>query len=127
MRAIILNDRGQVLLGKRARGTGVNQWALIGGKPDGNETIEQTIIREVKEETGLKFTNPILWKEEEGDSATPGEFWKVSYFYGKAIGNVKLNRNEISEVRYFSLKDLDNLNIGLTHDKVLQEFFSQRR
>ena len=54
-RAIILDNQNRVLLGKRARGNGVGQWALVGGRPEGVETPEQTIVREVKEELGINF------------------------------------------------------------------------
>ena len=40
VRAIILVNHNKVLLGKRARGIGVGQYALIGGKPDEGESEE---------------------------------------------------------------------------------------
>jgi ADP-ribose pyrophosphatase YjhB (NUDIX family) len=53
-RAIILNNEGKVLLGKRARtdSIGSGQWAILGGKPDPGETFEQAIVREVYEGQG---------------------------------------------------------------------------
>jgi 8-oxo-dGTP pyrophosphatase MutT (NUDIX family) len=48
--AIVTDDQGRILLVKRRDNT---LWALPGGGHDIGETIEQTAIREVKEETGL--------------------------------------------------------------------------
>lgn len=49
--AIVADDQGRILLVKRRDNT---LWALPGGGHDIGETIEQTAIREVKEETGLE-------------------------------------------------------------------------
>jgi 8-oxo-dGTP diphosphatase len=50
---IILNDKGQVLLGKRLKKVGYGTYAFPGGHLELNETIEEGAIREVQEETGL--------------------------------------------------------------------------
>src|SRR3989344_1066715 len=79
VRAIILNKEGKVLLGKRTQGKGAGGWALVGGKPEENETPEATIVREVQEELGIKF-NPHFYFEETDKEPFPGEFWDVVYF-----------------------------------------------
>ena len=48
--AIVTDEQGRILLVKRRDNT---LWALPGGGHDIGETIEQTAVREVKEETGL--------------------------------------------------------------------------
>jgi 8-oxo-dGTP pyrophosphatase MutT (NUDIX family) len=62
--AIVTDEHGRILLVKRRDNT---LWALPGGGHDIGESIEQTAIREVKEETGLDvevtrlvgiYTNP---------------------------------------------------------------------
>lgn len=62
--AIVTDEQGRILLVKRRDNT---LWALPGGGHDIGETIEQTAVREVKEETGLDvavtgltgvYTNP---------------------------------------------------------------------
>lgn len=48
--AVVINDKQHILLHKRS---GNHLWSLPGGAMDLGESIEQTIIREVKEETGF--------------------------------------------------------------------------
>ena len=46
--AIIFNEAGEVLLQKR---NDVNEWGIISGHVEFGESIEQAIVREIKEET----------------------------------------------------------------------------
>lgn len=47
-------ERGpQIVLGKRRRDRNSDTWSLPKGTPSGDESIEQTALREVAEETGL--------------------------------------------------------------------------
>jgi mutator protein MutT len=52
--AILIED-GEILL-VRQEVTETRRWSLPGGKLESGETIEQCLIREVKEETGLDIT-----------------------------------------------------------------------
>jgi 8-oxo-dGTP pyrophosphatase MutT (NUDIX family) len=44
----------QLLLGRRRRDRDGTTWSLPKGTPDGDETPEETALREVREETGLE-------------------------------------------------------------------------
>ena len=48
-------DADVVLISRRA-GSGALQWTLPKGTPEAGETIEQTAVREVREETGLRVS-----------------------------------------------------------------------
>ncbi|HUT21534.1 MAG TPA: NUDIX domain-containing protein [Anaerolineae bacterium] len=48
---VVLNDRGEVLLGLRED---AHIWALPAGRCEPGETYEQTAVREVREETGYE-------------------------------------------------------------------------
>jgi mutator protein MutT len=53
----IINKKGEVLLQKKARGFGKGKWNGSGGKKEEDETIEESVIREIKEETNIKINN----------------------------------------------------------------------
>ncbi|MEM9646439.1 MAG: NUDIX domain-containing protein [Planctomycetota bacterium] len=54
--ALITDEEGRLLLVRRARDPGKGMWGLPGGFVDREETIEQSLAREVMEETGLVLT-----------------------------------------------------------------------
>ena len=125
-RAIIVDENNKVLLGRRGRGVGFNQYALIGGKPDQGETIEQSIIREVEEEVGLKFIDPILWIETSDNKTIPEQTWHVYFFVGGVSGEIKLKKDEVIDVVFAGEEDLDRLDIALNHREVLAQLFRER-
>lgn len=57
--AIIL-DGEKILLEKRKNAPGKGKWSVPGGLVELGENIEQAVIREVKEETGLEVYEPRL-------------------------------------------------------------------
>lgn len=57
---LILNERDEMLLVRRARDPGKGRWGLPGGFVDRSETIEQALAREVTEETQLSICESIL-------------------------------------------------------------------
>lgn len=124
VRAIIVDENGRVMLGKRAGSTAKGLWALVGGKPDSGETLPQALAREVKEEVGLTI-------EEFGYFATfnnetnPDDPWRSVCFVVRARGELSLNGKEVSEVAFVSETDLDKYPIAPTHRKILEAFFKR--
>jgi ADP-ribose pyrophosphatase YjhB (NUDIX family) len=121
-RAIIYDDKHQLLFAKRGRGNGQGQWALVGGKPEAEESAEEAVIREVREETGLIFIPKFFKEEISGKHDPEGHKWKVSYFSGKAAGRLVLEPSENTEAAYFTREQLKFLDITLDHDRIAEEF-----
>ncbi|WLP91915.1 NUDIX domain-containing protein [Gordonia sp. NB41Y] len=51
--AIVRDDAGRFLLVQRARDPQAGCWTVPGGKVEPAETLEQAVIREIAEETGI--------------------------------------------------------------------------
>ena len=54
---IITNDKGEMLVARRAKEPAKNMLDLPGGFCDSYETAEEGVIREIEEETGLRVCN----------------------------------------------------------------------
>ncbi|WP_374765174.1 NUDIX hydrolase [Yunchengibacter salinarum] len=53
--ALVVRER-QVLMIKRGRPPRQGEWSIPGGKQEWGETVRETLVREVREETGLTVT-----------------------------------------------------------------------
>lgn len=109
--AIIVNEKGQVLLQLR---TDNGKWGLPGGCQELGERFEDTIIREVKEETNLDITEENI----ELVSIVSGSTRKNEYPNGDVVinntvlycvknysGKLKLD-SESKDMKFCSLEDL---------------------
>jgi 8-oxo-dGTP diphosphatase len=71
-KVVIHNDKGHCLLLKRSLSSKGNpgKWDLPGGKIDAGENLEQGLLREVAEETGLKISLQHILGAAESESPT---------------------------------------------------------
>jgi 8-oxo-dGTP pyrophosphatase MutT (NUDIX family) len=122
-RAFILGEDKKILVGKRARGMGANQWALVGGKPDQDEFLEETIIREIREELGVQFVDVKFYQERIDVDTDPISPWRVYFYTGKLQSDPKPNLDEILEVKWILADDLLSLDMAFDHKERLEEFF----
>lgn len=102
---IVENACDEILLQKRATGT----WGLPGGLLEIGETLEETAIREVFEETGLQVNQLQLINTFSGDSyhfilPNKDEVYVVTSLY-KALdysGELVVDSEETLELRFFA-------------------------
>ena len=112
--AIIVNDKGQILLQSRADN---DRWGLPGGCQELGERFEDTVIREVKEETNLDVSEENL----ELIAIVSGNSRRNEYPNGDVVinntalycvknyyGELKWD-SESKDMRFF---DLDNLPVN---------------
>lgn len=79
--AVIINDKGEVLMVQEAKLSCYKRWYLPAGRMEPNETIVEAVKREVLEEAGLEFEPTTLLCVEEC-----GGKWVRFAFIGKVIG-----------------------------------------
>jgi len=75
----IIMQNGKILLEKRKNDPGRGKWSIPGGVVELGESLEQTVIREVQEETGLIVDAPELI--DVVNQATLDESGKVRYHF----------------------------------------------
>lgn len=75
----IIICHGKILLQKRERAPDEGKWSIPGGLVELGENLGRAVIREVKEETGLKVEKPELIDVVE--NIIPDEKGKIKYHY----------------------------------------------
>lgn len=125
VRAILLDERQRVLVGKRARGAEAGKWNLIGGKQDYGETVEDAIDREVREEVGV-FAGYRLYREFISTQFDPQEVpWLTTIFVGTFEGAVHANSAEVSEIALVTPDTLGRFDWTYGHGNILRGFFEK--
>ena len=119
--AIILDKKGEVLLTKRGITPCKGYWVVPGGHVDYGERVRAAIVREAKEETGLK----IKLKDFLGiydDPKRDPRYHTVSVVYTAMIVSGKLTKTqEATELKFFPLNKLPK-NIGFDHRKMVEDY-----
>ncbi|MBV9955667.1 MAG: NUDIX hydrolase [Pseudolabrys sp.] len=110
--AAILRD-GKVLIVRRARAPGAGIYTLPGGAVEAGETLEQAVIREIKEETMLDIAplgfaghREIIMRNAEGKAE---RHFVVLCFAARWIAGEPTPNDEISEARWRDPSELAGL------------------
>ena len=127
--AIIANDKGEILLQKRSDKEDV--WGLPGGAVEVGESIKETAIRELKEETGLDIQVDYLigvyskyfTEYPNGDKAQ-----SICYlFKGNVVNGVlSCDNAETFDLRFFDRNRIPKLFLQ-QHTDMLNDFLQGKR
>lgn len=118
--AIVLNEKGEILLSKRKNRFGAGTYGLVGGKLKVGETFENCIIRELKEEVNLIVREEDLEVINMANTITGKHFLQIGILVKKYEGiptNMELNKCE--EVKFFPMDNLPELFVGTKPNIIL--------
>jgi 8-oxo-dGTP pyrophosphatase MutT (NUDIX family) len=110
------NGRPQLVVGSRRRDRDNRTWTLPKGTPDPHETVEETAVREVVEETGLevRITGPLGSIEYSFVQSGTRIHKTVHYFMMEPVGgDLERHDHEFDEVRWI---DFDEAPTMLTFE-----------
>lgn len=108
----VLNSSGDLYLQKRAGNKDVQpgKWdTSVGGHMDPDETVEQALRREVREELGIENFDPVFIHRYKFTSEIESEL--VHSFYSIYNGAIYPDPTEISEGRFWTKHEIE-INLG---------------
>ncbi len=129
---VILTCNGKLLLEKRRDS---DTWGLVGGGVKDSEEPLQAIVREIKEELGIRVPKDQFRKlavyGEPGRIAAycDGSVWRmVVVVYSLELENepqIVLSA-ESRAMRFFSKEELKDIDIVITHSDIVEDWFTNK-
>jgi 8-oxo-dGTP diphosphatase len=122
--AIVEFPNNKILLVKRGTVVFKGYWALPGGRVDSGETIEQAIVREVKEETGLdvKIVKKIDEYHEIGvQDGIEYDYHPACFLVKPMGGKIRRQEKEIEDIKLVDLKDLPE-KLAFEHSSMIRDY-----
>jgi len=124
---IVCNSK--ILLEKRKSEPGRGKWTIPGGLVELGESAEQTVIREVKEETNLRVEQPEL--VDVVNNITLDKNNRIKYHFVIILFSTVLSDNpqkarasdDAEELRWLPLDEVENYDLT----KSFREFFQRNR
>lgn len=126
--AVVLDHEGRILLQLRKKPPEANHWSIPGGRVEYMETIEDAIVRELREELGIDtrivdllcVTNHIV----QADDA----HWVSPAFLVQILDGEAANREPHStkEIRWFSISELPP-NLTVTTRSALNAYLKRNQ
>lgn len=121
--AIILNeDRSKVLLIKRGSKAYHGYWGFVSGTVDWGEEVEETVVREAKEETNLdveivKFVGRYYDKK----GRHPTKTMICLPHICKVVGGELKAGSDALEAKWVDLKKVKEMDLAFDHKQMLED------
>jgi len=124
--AVVICD-GKILLEKRRNDPGKGKWSIPGGLVELGEGTEETVIREVKEETGLDVEKPehldvVDNIDFDENGKVKYHFIIIDYFVRLRGGEVKAE-SDAEELRWVPLGEVEDYDLTRT----IRSFFQRNK
>ena len=119
-----MDGKLQVLLVRRKFEPGIGKWALPGGFVREDENLEESALRELHEETGLKQSAYLeqLYTFGDVDRDPRGRVISVAYIHlVNHPEKIKLSASDdAAEAKWFDVNKLPELSFGKSHEEIIQ-------
>lgn len=126
--AIIEFPDNRILLVKRGTVVFRGYWALPGGRVDPGETVEQTVVREIKEETGLEVEIARKLGEYHEQGVQDGieyDYYPACFVVKPIGGQLKREEEEVEQIELFELHEIPEL-LAFAHSDMIRDYLRAR-
>jgi len=127
--AIIEFADNKILLVKRGTVAFKGFWALPGGRVETGETVEEAVVREVKEETGLdvEIVRKIGEYHESGvQDGIEYDYYPACFLVKSYGGKIEKPEEEIEEIILFDLTEIPE-KLAFAHLSMIRDYVRKRR
>lgn len=114
----IIRD-GKILLIKRNHNPFKNRWALPGGYIEYGEKVEDAVIREVFEETGLNVEIEKLFSVYSDPDRDPRGHTITIVYIMNIVNGILKSGDDASDAKFFELEKLPKL--AFDHNKIIKD------
>ncbi|EKQ51950.1 MAG: ADP-ribose pyrophosphatase [Methanobacterium sp. Maddingley MBC34] len=119
--AVITDLDGRIIFIRRKNPPYKGSWAFPGGFVEYGETVEEAVIREVREETGVKIKIQELLGVYSDPGRDPrGHMITVCFLANKTEGELKADTDAV-EVSCFTADEALLMNLAFDHHKILKD------
>ena len=120
--AVVFDERGRLLLVKRANPPAQGSWSLPGGRLEPGEQACEGVVREVREETGLT----VSVQREVGTVTRPaptGDTYVIRDFLCQVHGHARVVAgDDAADARFFEPPEIDGIDTSEGLLEALQEW-----
>jgi 8-oxo-dGTP diphosphatase len=121
----IIQRNSQILFVKRKKEPFKDKLTFPGGFVDGNEKVEDTSIREVKEETSLSIKLIDILGVYSNPSRDPRGHIISTVFIAEISDNNKTEAiagDDAAEIKWIDIETIDNESFGFDHKKIITDY-----
>lgn len=122
----IIVDNNKFLLVKRARDPFKDKWSIVGGLSIMSEKHSSDPLQASKDEVNFdlqcEFVNSKFYTYLFREDETPTI---CLFFYGQIKGTPTVNQKYISECKWFSIEEINDIDLAFEHKKILQQFYEE--
>jgi 8-oxo-dGTP diphosphatase len=127
--AVVEFPDGRILLIKRQTVPFRGYWALPGGRVEARETVEQAVVREVKEETGLdvEIVGKIGEYREKGfKDEVEYDYSPVCFLVKPVGGEIRRQESEVEEIKLVAPKEILK-ELAFEHARMIRDYTALTR
>jgi len=119
------NSKSKILLIQRRNEPFKDYWAIPGGFVEYGETVENTAIREAKEETGIDIKLKRLFNVYSKPDRDPrGHSITIVYLATGNINDMKAG-SDADDIKLYSFEELSSLKIAFDHENILTDVLNK--